>query len=166
MSSYSLSIAAVAVFLVSSIDFTNSSHLTTAGNLYYLTNSNLRNSNHIPNGSRWSSVLNQTAPAYPQLHFFCERLAMFDLTSTLQRNIPSNMNIIQKSRALNLTMNSVCSLWEDCSAYPEAHCGRQANDCPDMESFLTKMRRYCPKVLLANDKLWLWDLGSTTANMS
>ena len=162
MSSYSLIVASVAAFVVSSIDFTNSSHLTTAGNLYYLTNSNLRNSSHLPNGSRWSSVLNQTAPAYPQLHFFCERLAMFDLTTTLRKNIPSNTNIIQKSRALNLTMNSACSLWEDCSAHREAHC----DDCPDMEAFLTKMRRYCPKILLANDKLWLQDLGSTTARMS
>lgn len=79
----------------------------TAGQVYYAANSILRNSSHLPNGYPWSSVLNQTHPNYPQLHYFCERMVTFDIYANLTT---LSSDVEKLNRYMNLTMKSICHL--------------------------------------------------------
>jgi len=100
----------VVLALTMPLNHTNSSRAGSARELYINATSNLKNSSYLPKGSRWSSITNQN-----QLHFFCERLAMYDAYSQLYSLTSSESADYNKTvinlNYFNVSLTSTCHLW-------------------------------------------------------
>ncbi len=120
--------------------------------IYSLANSSLRNSSHFPGGGLWdAALLNTNSTAHSQLGFFCEKIAMFEVLSTLQESSSvfnvKRRDIVWDNNHVAIALESACHLW-NCPVNPDVECIRNKNTCHDFKEFLNKMRLYCPKVLL------------------
>ncbi len=120
--------------------------------IYSLANSSLRNSSHFPGGGLWdAALLNTNSTAYSQLGFLCEKIAMFEVLSTLQESSSvfnvKRRDIVWDNNHVAVALESACHLW-NCPVNSDVDCIRNRNTCLDFKEFLNKMRLYCPKVLL------------------
>ncbi len=120
--------------------------------IYSLANSSLRNSSHFSGGGLWdAALLNTNSTAYSQLGFLCEKIAMFEVLSTLQESSSvfnvKRRDIVWDNNHVAVALESACHLW-NCPVNFDVECIRNRNTCQDFKEFLNKMRLYCPKILL------------------
>jgi len=65
----------------------------------------------IDSSTRWNEFNNRSSCAQTQIHFFCDRLAMYDLFLSVRGGQRNDDFIENYTRYLNVTMDSSCRLW-------------------------------------------------------